>query len=332
MAARSGSSFGRLMRGLNWRPGWASHSRTVPGQNPKLLLFFKAERFEWRSKENPHANRFSGKNRGDPRSSNCRNGDLPWDEILLATLVGVLCGADDFAAIELLSREYLAWLKQFLPYKAGIPRAQTFRKVFRLLKPEVLERCLGAWVASLQDIVRGVVAVDGKTPRGSKKAADGSGALHLLSAYACEAGLVIGQRAVNGKSNEIKAIPEHLEMLALNGAIASIDAMGTQKAIAGKIVEQKADYVLALKGNQSSLHEDVKLFFEDAELANTCAVHKTASAGQDRIEERECRVADAASWLQERHKGWQKLSSVAAIASTRIAKKPAGPLTKHAST
>ncbi|MFZ0494742.1 MAG: ISAs1 family transposase [Methylocella sp.] len=245
----------------------------------------------------------------------------PLDEILPTTLVGVLRGADDFEAIELLSREYLAWLRQFLPYKAGIPRAQTFRKVFRLLKPEVLERCLAAWVASLQDIARGVVAVDGKTPCGSNKAADGSGALHLLSAYACEAGLVIGPRAVNGESNEIKAIPELLEMLALNGAIVPIDAMGTQKAIAGKIVEQEADYVLALKGNQSSLHEDVKLFFEDAELANTCAVHKTASAGHGRIEERECRVADAAGWLQERHKGWQKLSSIAAIASTRIAKK-----------
>lgn len=244
----------------------------------------------------------------------------PLDEILLATLVGVLCGADDWEAVELLTREYLAWLKKFLPYKAGIPQAQTFRKVFRLLKPEALERCFAGWVASLQEIVRGVVAVDGKTLRGSKKSAEGSGALHLLSAYACEAGLVIGQRAVDGKSNEIKAIPELLEMLALNGAIVSIDAMGTQKAIAAKIAAQGADYVLALKGNQSTLRDDVKMFFEDTELAKTCAAHKTVSAGHGRIEERECRAANA-SWLQERHSDWQKLRSIAAVTSRRIDKK-----------
>lgn len=187
--------------------------------------------------------------------------------------------ADDWEAIELLSREYLGWLKQFLPSKTGIPHAQTFRKVFRLLKPEVLEQCFASWVASLQEIVRGVVAVDGKTLRGSKQAADGSGALHLLSAYACEAGLVIGQCAVDRKSNEIKAIPDLLEMLAIKGTIVSIDAMGTQKAIAAKIVEQEADYVLALKGNQSTLHDDVKSFLEDAELAKTCAVTKQPMRG-----------------------------------------------------
>lgn len=157
--------------------------------------------------------------------------------------------------------------------------------------------------------------------RGSKKPADGSGALHLLSAYACEAGLVTGQRAVDGKSNEIKAIPGLLEMLALDGAIVSIDAMGTQKAIAAKIAAQEADYVLALKRNQSTLHDDVKIFFEDAELAKTCAVHKTASAGHGRIEERECRAAEATGWLKERHPGWQKLRGIAAIAAKRIDKK-----------
>lgn len=127
--------------------------------------------------------------------------------------------------------------------------------------------------------MRGVVAVDGKTLRGSKKSADGRGALHLLSAYACEAGLGIGQGAVDRKSNEIKAIPDLLEMLAIKGTIVSIDAMGTQKAIAAKIVEQEADYVLALKGNQSTLHDDVKSFLEDAELAKTCAVTKQPMRG-----------------------------------------------------
>jgi predicted transposase YbfD/YdcC len=245
----------------------------------------------------------------------------PLDEILLATLVGVLCGADDWDVIELLNREYLVWLKQFLPYKSGIPHAQTFRKVFRLLDPKVLEKCFGAWVTSLQRVVRGVIAVDGKTLRGSKKSADGSDALHLLSAYACEAGLVIGQRAVDGKTNEITAIPDLLEMLAIKGAIISIDAMGTQKAIAAKIVDQEADYVLALKGNQSALHDDVKRFFEDAELVKACAFHKTTDAGHGRIEERECRVTDDIDWLKERHPEWKSLRSIAAVTSKRIDKK-----------
>lgn len=245
----------------------------------------------------------------------------PLDEILLATLVGVLCGADDWDTVELLAREYLTWLKRFLPYKCGIPQAQTFRKVFRLLKPDILERCFASWIASLQEIVRGVVAVDGKTLRGSKKAADGSGALHLLSAYACEAGLVIGQRAVDGKSNEIKAIPELLEMLAIKGAIVSIDAMGAQKAIAATIAAKEADYVLALKGNQSSLYEDVKSFFADAELAANCAVSTTTDAGHGRIEERTIRATEAIDWLKERHPDWQNLRSIAAVTAKRINKK-----------
>ncbi|MGH7784642.1 MAG: ISAs1 family transposase [Candidatus Binatia bacterium] len=245
----------------------------------------------------------------------------PLNEILLATLVGVLCGADDWEAIELLSREYLAWLKQFLPYKYGVPQAQTFRKVFQLLNPTALEKCLASWVASLQDVVHGVIAIDGKTLRGSKKTADGDGALHLLSAYACAAGLVIGQRAVDGKSNEIKAIPQLLDMLAIKGAIVSIDAMGTQKAIAAKIVEHEADYVLALKGNQSALHDDVKRFFADAELAANCVLHKTTDTGHGRIEERTCRATDAIDWLKELHPEWQNLRSIAAITSKRIDKK-----------
>jgi predicted transposase YbfD/YdcC len=245
----------------------------------------------------------------------------PLDEILLSTVVGVLCGGDDFETIELLSHEYLAWLKQFLPYKHGIPQAQTFRKVFRLLEPGSLEKCFATWLASLQDRVRGVIAIDGKTLRGSKKSANGDGALHLLSAYACEAGLVIGQRAVAGKSNEITAILELLDMLAIKGAIVSIDAMGTQKAIAAKIAAQEADYVLALKGNQTTLHDDVKLFFDDVELSGHCAIHKTTGIGHGRIEERVSRATQAIGWLKELHPEWQNLRSIAAITSTRIDKK-----------
>jgi len=245
----------------------------------------------------------------------------PLDEVLLAALVGVLCGADDWEEIEFMSREYLDWLRRFLPYQSGIPKAQTFRKIFRLLPSELLDKSFASWVASLQDKIHGVVALDGKTLRGSKKTVDGGGALHLLSAYATEAGLVIGQRAVDGKSNEITAIPELLDMLVVKGTIISIDAMGTQKAIAAKIIEKGADYVFALKGNQSRLHEDIKLFFEDAGLAGSCAVHSTIDTGHGRIEEREILVTDAMEWLGQLHPEWKNLRSIAAVHSKRIHKK-----------
>src|SRR5208337_2312294 len=143
-----------------------------------------------------------------------------------------------------------------------------------------------AWAASLRAEAREVIAVDGKTLRGSKTSPDGKGALHLVSAYATEAGLVLAQQAVDGKSNEITAIPELLDMLTLKGAIVSIDAMGTQKEIARRIVEKGADYVLALKGNQTSLHEDAALFFADPVCAAECTAHAETDAGHGRIEER----------------------------------------------
>ena len=143
----------------------------------------------------------------------------PLDEVLLATLVGVVCGADDWEGIEEIATGALDWLRSFLPFKNGIATAQTLRKVFRLLDAEALQRGFAAWTDSMRAGAREVIAVDGKTLRGSKRSPDGKGALHVVSAYATEAGLVLAQRAVDGKSNEIKAIPELLDMLALKGAI-----------------------------------------------------------------------------------------------------------------
>lgn len=245
----------------------------------------------------------------------------PLDEVLLTTLVGLLCRADDFDEIELIGQEQLGWLRQILPFKDGVPQAQTFRKIFRLLDPQALEKAFASWVADLQKRISGVVAIDGKTLRGSKHDVEGTGALHLVSAYAHEAGLVIGQRAVDAKSNEITAIPELLDILVLTGAVVTIDAMGTQKDIAAKIRERKADYVLALKGNQGTLHEDVKDFFDDPVLSNECPVHTDTHLGHGRIEERVCRVADARSWLAERHPGWDDLITIAQVSATRTDKK-----------
>src|SRR5271166_4469462 len=210
----------------------------------------------------------------------------PLDEILLATLVGVVCGADDWEGIEEIAKGTLDWLRGFLPFANGIPTAQTFRKAFRLLDTQALARGFADWAASARGVEGQVVAIDGKTLRGSKMSPDGKGALHLVSAYATEAGLVLAQRAVDGKSNEITAIPELLDMLALKGAIVSIDAMGTQKEIASRIIDKDADYVLALKGNQTSLHEDAALFFADPALVADCAASANTDAGHGRIEER----------------------------------------------
>jgi predicted transposase YbfD/YdcC len=247
----------------------------------------------------------------------------PLDEILLTTLVGVICGADDWDGVEEIATGALDWLRSFLPFAPGIATAQTLRKVFRLLDPEALEQGFASWAASVRQgpprAAREVIAVDGKTLRGSRQP-DGSGALHLVSAYATAAGLVLAQRGVDGKSNEITAIPELLDMLDLEAAIVSIDAMGTQKAIAAKIVEKGADYVLALKGNQSSLHEDTKLFFAEPALAAPCAQASETDAGHGRIEERLCQVADA-GWLAERHPAWKGLRAIAAITERRIDKK-----------
>jgi predicted transposase YbfD/YdcC len=243
----------------------------------------------------------------------------PLDEIFLTTLVGVICGADDWDGVEEIAAGALDWLRGYLPFESGVATAQTLRKVFRLLDPKTLEQGFAAWAASVRPLAREVIAVDGKTLRGSRQS-DGTGALHLVSAYATCAGLVLAQRAVDGKSNEITAIPELLEMLDIKGAIVSIDAMGTQKAIAARIVEKGADYVLALKGNQTSLHDDARLFFADPACAATCAKEADIDAGHGRIEERLCRAADAA-WLAERHPEWKGLRSLAAITSRRIDKR-----------
>ena len=205
----------------------------------------------------------------------------PLDEVLLARLVGVVCGADDWEGVEEVAAGALDWLRGFLPFANGIATAQTLRKVFRLLDTQALQRGFAAWAASLRAEAQGVIAVDGKTLRGSKTSPDGKGALHLVSAYATQAGS-LAQRAVDGKSNEITAIPELLDMLTLKGAIVSIDAMGTRKEIAGRIVDKGAHYVLALKGNQAGLHADAALFFADPVLAassRACRTPTPATAG-----------------------------------------------------
>jgi hypothetical protein len=156
-------------------------------------------------------------------------------------------------------------LKTFLALPHGIPSHDTFGRVFARIDPQQFEQCFLSWVQSLNEKISGVVAIDGKTVRRSHGRARGKKALHLVSAWASEAPLVLGQVAVEEKSNEITAIPELLELLVLEGSIVTIDAMGTQRAIAEQIIEQKGDYVLALKENQGSLYENVEDTFRLAQ-------------------------------------------------------------------
>lgn len=246
------------------------------------------------------------------------------DEILLTVLVGLLCRAEDFDEIEDVGVELLDWLRRILPFEPGIAPAQTLKRTLARLDPRQLETAFAAWVKSLAGRIRGVIAIDGKTVRGSRRDADGTGALHLVQAWAHEAGLVLASRAVETKSNEMSeanAIPELLDMLALEGAIVTIDAMGTQKQIAAKIVSRKADYVFALKGNQATLEEDVALFFDDPVLAADCSCHaEEPEIGHGRIEERTIRAAGAA-WLAERHPDWKGLASILAVTVRRTIKK-----------
>lgn len=244
----------------------------------------------------------------------------PLDEMLLIVLVGMVCRAEDFDEIEDVCTELLDWLRLFLPFERGIAPAQTLRRTLARLDPRRLEEAFATWTAGLAEHVRGVVAVDGKTVRGSKQDAEGKGALHLVSAYAHEAGLILAQRAVDGKSNEIIAIPELLDMLVIEGAIVTLDAMGTQKEIASKIIAKKADYVLALKGNQGTLEEDAARFFADPVLAADCPCHEETASGHGRIEERTVRAADAA-WLAERHPQWKGLASIVSVTAHRTIKK-----------
>ena len=180
----------------------------------------------------------------------------PLDEVLLLALLAVLAGAESFVEIARFGGRKLDLLRRFRPFLDGTPSHDHLGDIFAALDAEQFQRCFVAWVASLIGVPQGVVAIDGKTIRRSGKKA-GKAAIHMVSAFAASQRLVLGQVKVAEKSNEITAIPKLLDMLVVEGAIITIDAMGCQRAIAQKIIDKKADYVFGLKGNQGSLRDDV---------------------------------------------------------------------------
>ncbi|HEX5503696.1 MAG TPA: ISAs1 family transposase [Thermomicrobiales bacterium] len=187
-------------------------------------------------------------------------------DILTIGLCAVICGADGWTAMEAFGRAKEPWLRAFLALPHGIPSHDTFGRVFSRLDPEAFGQCFAAWVR----------AVDGKTLRGSRDRPDDRAALHLVSAWAGASGLVLGQVAVGDKSNEITAIPLLLRLLDLEGCLVTIDAMGCQTAIAAQLVAQRGDDALALKDNQPTLHEQVRLAFAEARAADFAGYAATA--------------------------------------------------------
>lgn len=194
----------------------------------------------------------------DPRIDRKKLYPLP--EILLIVLCAIICGAQSWRDFVTFGEEKLEYLQRFLPFEHGIPSKNTFARVLASLDPMMFKRCFIDWIQSFQLALKEVIAIDGKCLRRSFDKATGQSAIHMVSAFATSNKLVLGQEKVSEKSNEITAIPKLLDLLAIEGTIVSIDAMGTQKKIAKKIREKKADYVLSLKGNQSTLHDDIRLF------------------------------------------------------------------------
>jgi predicted transposase YbfD/YdcC len=242
----------------------------------------------------------------------------PLNEVLLLCLMGVLAGAEAFTEIVLFGVKKLAFLRRFRPFKDGTPDHGHLSDILAVLDADRFQRCFVAWVAALTGVPAGVIAIDGKTVRRSKSG--GKAAIHMVSAFAARQRLVLGQVKVAEKSNEIIAIPKLLEMLAIEGAIITIDAMGCQRDIAQKVIDKKADYVLALKGNQSSLREDVELFAAEQKAKGfkdtTISQDTTIDGDHGRIETRTTTVIHDVGWLQERHE-WPDLRAVVMVESSR---------------
>jgi predicted transposase YbfD/YdcC len=241
-------------------------------------------------------------------------------DIILIAIVAVICGAEGWVDIEAFGKAKEEWLRTFLALPNGIPSHDTFGRVFARLDAQQFEQCFLSWVHSLNEKISGVVAIDGKTLRRSHDQGRGKKALHLVSAWASEARLVLGQVAVDEKSNEITAIPE---LLVLEGCVVTIDAMGTQRAIAAQLIEQQGDDVLALKENQGTLYENVADTFRLAQheqfrhVSSQC--EQTVEKAHGRLEIRRHWIindVEHLSYLDEECQ-WQGLQAIGMVQSER---------------
>jgi predicted transposase YbfD/YdcC len=255
----------------------------------------------------------------DPRME--RSKRHPLVNIITISVCAIICGCDDFCSIEEYGKSKIEWFKQFLDLPNGIPSHDTFNDVLNRLKPSEFSEAFTQWVTRLGSLKGDIVALDGKVMRRTLDKANGNPAIHLVSAWSVQNNLCFGQVKVSDKSNEITAIPKLLELLDIEGATITTDAMGCQFSIAEQIVSAKADYVLALKGNQGEFHDDIKLFMT-TQLSREFSgiphsVFKSVNGDHGRIEERNVWLSTDVEWLTERHPRWKSIKGIAVVDSSR---------------
>jgi predicted transposase YbfD/YdcC len=241
-------------------------------------------------------------------------------DVVVMAICAVICGAEDWVSVAEFGRAKECWFRRFLELPHGIPSHDTFGRVFALISPGEFQTCFMSWMHALTGVFKGLVAIDGKTLRRSYDRQANRAAIHMVSAWASENGLVLGQLKTEEKSNEITAIPELLRVLAIKGCLVTIDAMGCQKAIAKQIVEQGGDYLLALKGNQSKLAEEVEAVFDQADSVNyegyAVDFQKTEERNHGRQEIRRY-WSMACEGLLVNAEPWEKLSMIGMVESER---------------
>jgi len=252
----------------------------------------------------------------------------PLPEILLLVLCATLSGMEDFVEIRLWGDERMQFLRRFLPFERGLPSHDTLNDVINALDPDLFKTCFTAWVDALRDSDPDVIAIDGKTSRRSHARGRGREPLHMVSAWASRQRLVLGQEATDVKSNEITAIPLLLERLELKGAIVTIDAMGTQTAIAETIIKRGGDYLLALKANRPAIHDDVARFFADPPADMIQVDEVTVENDHGRLEQRRHTVCHDVDWLwsDRRYKDEPRFPHLAMIAMVESRNERAGKI------
>ena len=254
----------------------------------------------------------------DPRKS--RNQIYPLIDIVAVAIIGILCSANDWVNVVRWANAYENWFQSVGLCFNGVPSHDTIGRFFRLVDPKAFEGCFVAWIQMIADKIQGVIAIDGKTICNSGNAFNEQKAAHIVTAFAAENDIILGQLKTAEKSNEITAIPELLDTLVLKDCTVTIDAMGCQTAIVKKIRDSQGDYVLGLKGNQGTLHAEAVNFFDQAIEVGAeeaeCEYHSTVEKGHGRIEEREVWMTSNLEWL-EGSDDWEGLQSLICIRSTR---------------
>lgn len=239
----------------------------------------------------------------------------PLKDILVIVLFATLANADDWVEMALFAEDYQDYLRNYIELKNGPPSHDTLRRVMGMISPETLQQLYGKWQERLNrnegELLKKIICIDGKTMRSNKR--NGEKPAHIVSAWSKENGFCLGQKVVEEKSNEITAIPDLLEKIQIKGQIITIDAMGTQTAIAEKIKNKRADYVLSLKGNQGRLYEDVKDYFKEDEFKKKIkekgSYKKTQEKAHGQIETREYYQTEDIRWLEQK-KEWKGLKSI----------------------